>query len=51
MKEVEKHSGEDVSIIVLANNADAEENLELSDNDIRKFPEENKIKITKLSHL
>ena len=49
MKEVEKHSGEDVTIIVLANKADAEENVEVSDNDIRKFEEENKIKITKVS--
>ena len=49
MKEVEKHSGEDVTIMVLANKSDAEDDIEVSDNDIRKFEEENKIKVTKVS--
>jgi hypothetical protein len=31
MKEVEKHSGEDVSIMVLANKADCEEEAEVSE--------------------
>ena len=49
MKEVEKHSGEDVTIMVLANKSDAENDIEVSDNDIKKFEEENKIKVTKVS--
>ena len=49
LKEVEKHSGEDVTIMVLANKSDAEDDVEVSDNDIKKFEEENKIKVTKVS--
>ena len=49
MKEIEKHSGEDVTVMVLANKADAESDIEVSDNDIKKCEEENKIKVTKVS--
>ena len=49
MKEVEKHSGEDVTIMVLANKSDAEDDIEVSENDIKKFEEENKIKVIKVS--
>lgn len=49
MKEIEKHSGEDVTVMVLANKADAENDIEVSDNDIKKFEEENKIKVIKVS--
>jgi GTPase SAR1 family protein len=49
MKEVEKHSGEDVSIMVLANKADQEDEAEVSDADIKKFEEENKLKVIKTS--
>jgi GTPase SAR1 family protein len=41
LKEVEKHSGEDVTVIVLANKSDAPaEEVEVSDADIKKFEEE-----------
>ena len=50
MKEVEKHSGEDVTIMVLANKSDcAPEEVEVSDADIKKFEEESKIKVIKTS--
>ena len=49
IKEVEKHSGEDVSIMVLANKCDVDEELEVSDSDIKKFEEENKVKVIKTS--
>lgn len=50
MKEVEKHSGEDVTVMVLANKADcAVEEIEVSDIDIKKFEEENKLKVLKVS--
>jgi GTPase SAR1 family protein len=50
MKEVEKHSGEDVTVMVLANKADcAAEEVEVSDIDIKKFEEENKLKVIKVS--
>lgn len=48
-KEVEKHSGEDVTIMVLANKADTEEEVEVSDADIKKFEEEYKLKVIKTS--
>mmetsp|Transcript_27124 Transcript_27124/g.26173 ORF Transcript_27124/g.26173 Transcript_27124/m.26173 type:complete len:178 (+) Transcript_27124:15-548(+) len=49
IKEVEKHSGEDVQITVLANKMDAEEEYEVSDADIKKFEEEFKLKVIKTS--
>lgn len=50
MKEVEKHSGEDVTIMVLANKSDcAEDEVEVSDTDIKKFEEEAKLKVIKCS--
>ena len=50
MKEVEKHSGEDVTIMVLANKSDSlEEDIEVSDSDIKKFEEESKLKVIKCS--
>ena len=50
MKEVEKHSGEDVTVMVLANKADcAQEEVEVTDLDIKKFEEENKLKVMKVS--
>jgi hypothetical protein len=50
MKEVEKHSGEDVTIMVLANKSDcAPEEVEVSDADIKKFEEETKLKVIKTS--
>ena len=50
MKEVEKHSGEDVTVMVLANKADCpQEDIEVFDIDIKKFEEENKLKVMKVS--
>lgn len=50
MKEVEKHSGEDVTIMVLANKSDAPaEEMEVSEADIKKFEEETKLKVIKTS--
>lgn len=50
MKEVEKHSGEDVTVMILANKADCpQEEVEVSDIDIKKFEEENKLKVMKVS--
>lgn len=49
MKEVEKHSGEDVQITVLANKSDVEEEAEVSEADIKKFEEEYKLKVIKTS--
>lgn len=49
LKEVEKHSGDDVTIIVLANKSDQEEGVEVTDNDIKKFEQEKGIKIIKTS--
>jgi GTPase SAR1 family protein len=49
MKEVEKHSGEDVTIMVLANKADMDEEIEVSESDIKKFEEEYKLKVIKTS--
>jgi GTPase SAR1 family protein len=49
MKEVEKHSGEDVSIMVLANKADMDEDVEVTESDIKKFEEEYKLKVIKTS--
>ena len=50
MKEVEKHSGEDVTVMVLANKSDSPpEDVEVSDTDIKKFEEECKLKVMKVS--
>ena len=50
LKEVEKHSGEDVTILVLANKSDApEEEIEVTDAEIKKFEEESGIKVIKTS--
>jgi GTPase SAR1 family protein len=49
MKEVEKHSGEDVTIMVLANKSDMEDEVEVSEADIKKFEEEYKLKVIKCS--
>ena len=50
LKEVEKHSGEDVSVLVLANKSDAAaEEVEVSDADIHKFEEESGLKVLKTS--
>lgn len=50
IKEVEKHSGEDVTVMVLANKADcAPEEVEVSEADIKKFEEETKLKVIKTS--
>ena len=35
MKEVEKHGGEDVQIMVLANKADMSEEIEVTDQEIK----------------
>jgi len=49
MKEVEKHSGEDVSIMVLANKSDLEEEIEVSEAEIKQFEEEYKTKVVRTS--
>ncbi len=50
MKEVEKHSGEDVTVTVLANKSDSPiDEIEVSDADIKKFEEECKLKVMKVS--
>lgn len=50
LKEVEKHSGEDVTVTVLANKADCPpEEHEVTDADIKKFEEETGIKVMKTS--
>eukprot|EP00351_Strombidinopsis_sp_SopsisLIS2011_P000869 CAMPEP_0116882502 /NCGR_PEP_ID=MMETSP0463-20121206/14748_1 /TAXON_ID=181622 /ORGANISM="Strombidinopsis sp, Strain SopsisLIS2011" /LENGTH=107 /DNA_ID=CAMNT_0004535779 /DNA_START=294 /DNA_END=617 /DNA_ORIENTATION=+ len=49
IKEVEKHSGDEVTIIILANKSDVEEDIQVSDADIKQFEEERKIPIIKTS--
>ena len=50
IKEVEKHSGEDVTIMVLANKSDEEpDQIEVSDADIKQFEEQYKLKVVKTS--
>ena len=46
---MEKHSGEDVTIMVLANKADMEEDVEVSESDIKKFEDEYKLKVIRTS--
>jgi GTPase SAR1 family protein len=50
LKEVEKHSGEDVTVTVLANKSDApEDEIEVTDADIKKFQEETGLTVLKTS--
>ena len=50
LKEVEKHSGEDVSVMVLANKSDSpSDEVEVTDADIKKFEEESGLKVLKTS--
>ena len=50
LKEVEKHSGEDVTVTVLANKSDCPaEEIEVTDAEIKKFEEESGIKVIKTS--
>ena len=50
LKEVEKHSGEDVSVLILANKSDSTaEELEVTEADMKKFEEETGLKILKTS--
>lgn len=50
MKEVEKHSGEDVTVTVLANKSDSPaDEIEVSDEEIKKFEEQCKLKVMKVS--
>jgi GTPase SAR1 family protein len=50
MKEVEKHSGEDVTIMVLGNKCDAPiDEIEVSDDEIKKFEDLHKLKVIKTS--
>lgn len=48
MQEVEKHSSENVNVMVLANKSDLDE-VEVTDADMAKFEEERGIKIVKAS--
>ena len=49
LKEVEKHSGEDVSVLVLANKSDAPgEEIEVTDAEIKKFEEDNASVVVKV---
>jgi GTPase SAR1 family protein len=50
LKEVEKHSGEDVSVTVLANKSDSPaDEIEVTDAEIKKFEEETGHKVLKTS--
>ena len=50
LKDVEKHSGEDVTVTVLANKSDClAEEVEVTDADIKKFEEESGLKVIKTS--
>ncbi len=50
LQEVEKHSGEDVQILVLANKSDiTAEEVEVTDADIKKFEESTGLKVMKTS--
>lgn len=46
---MEKHSGEDVSIMVLANKCDNLDEVEVSDAEIKAFEEESKLKVMRTS--
>ncbi len=48
--EVEKHSGEDVSIMVLANKSDVpSDEIEVTDSDIKKFEDDTGLKVLRTS--
>jgi Ras-related protein Rab-11A len=50
LKEVEKHSGEDVSIMVLANKSDVpSDEIEVTDSDIKKFEDDTGLKVLRTS--
>ena len=50
LKEVEKHGGEDVQVMILANKSDMASNeIEVSDAEIKQFEEENNLKVIKTS--
>ena len=49
MKEVEKHGGEDVQIMVLANKADMSEEIEVTDQEIKQFEESSGLRVIKTS--
>lgn len=50
LKEVEKHSGEDVTVLVLANKSDSPtDEVEVTEQDIKKFEEETGLKVLKTS--
>ena len=50
LKEVEKHSGEDVSIMVLANKSDvATDEIEVTDAEIKKFEDDTGLKVLRTS--
>lgn len=49
LEEVEKHSGEDVNIMVLANKSDAGEAVVVTEQDIQQFEKEKNIPIIRTS--
>ena len=50
LKEVERHGGEDVQVMVLANKSDLGANeVEVSEAEIKQFEEETKLKVIKTS--
>ena len=49
LQEVEKHSGNDVSIMVFANKSDCTDEIVVSDQEIREFEERTKIPVVKTS--
>lgn len=50
LKEVEKHSGEDVTVMVLANKSDsATDEVEVTDQEIKKFEDETGLKVLRTS--
>lgn len=49
LKEVEKHSGEDVTVMILANKSDIAEEAEVTDTEIKQFEEEFQLKVIKTS--
>ncbi len=50
MQEISKYAGPDVNILLLANKSDLDpEEFEVSEEDIKKFEEENNLKVKKVS--
>lgn len=49
LKEVEKNSTENVNVLVIGNKADMEEDLEVTDAEIKKFEEDHSLKVMKAS--